>query len=68
MPEKLKPCPFCGYIRPKIRRFNTNAYRVVCPNCGSQGKPCMVHEWHDTVFVAQNNAKRAWNRRIDNAK
>ena len=65
MPEKLKPCPFCGFKRPKMRRFNTDAYRVVCQKCGSQGAPCFIHQWHDSVYIAQGNATKAWNRRAE---
>lgn len=68
MPEKLKPCPFCGFKRPKMRRFDTDAYRVVCLKCGSQGAPCFIHQWHDSVYIAQGNATKAWNRRAENVR
>ena len=67
MPEKLKPCPFCGFNRPKIRRFNTSAYRVVSQSCGASGAPCEIQKWHSSVFIAQKNAKKAWDRRAGNA-
>lgn len=65
MSEKLKPCPFCGDKRPKLRRFNTNSYRAICQSCGSQGSPGVIHSWHSTPFIAQSNAVKNWNRRAE---
>lgn len=66
MPEKLKPCPFCGG---KAVVHVNDGVRVICTKCGaaskslidgfSQGRP---------TGSAVNLVVEAWNRRVDNGK
>lgn len=66
MPEKLKPCPFCGFDRPFIHavEYDRCINIISCPNCKI--------EMTMPTFVAgkkSNNRYRViatWNRRTDN--
>lgn len=56
MPNKLKPCPFCGEVPVGTVRIGCIFY-VRCLNCGSNaGCKTRVEE-----------AIELWNRRINNA-
>ncbi|MCH5304791.1 MAG: Lar family restriction alleviation protein [Ruminococcus sp.] len=68
--QDLKSCPFCGCSdrRRGIRRQGNNGYRVVCGRCGASGPYVTIKKWHDTKFVAQGQAIKAWNRRTDKLK
>lgn len=70
MKTQLKPCPFCGCSdrRLGIRRQGNKGYRVVCGGCGASGTYVTIKEWHETKFVAQGQAVKAWNRRSENDK
>lgn len=59
---ELKPCPFCGG-KAKIRKAGKDGYCVVCSECGARGERVVVKEWHDTKYIAQQQAKNAWNTR-----
>ena len=61
MPNELKPCPFCGG-KARIRKVG-EGYRVVCSECGSSGMRVTIKEWHSTKYIAQGQAKDAWNER-----
>lgn len=69
--EKLKLCPFCGQDdhgenRVRIHYYkNDKHYRVICGECGAAGMSAYIKPWHDTKFVAQGQAVKAWNRRAD---
>lgn len=52
MPNKLKPCPFCGCKYIKIIRRLDKYYYATC-NCGAEG----------AMFMTEKNAIEAWNRR-----
>ena len=60
MTEELKPCPFCGGEAHMIRDKLTTSpkreiyYRVVCSKC-----PCVIG-----VFMYEDEAVEAWNRRV----
>ncbi len=64
---ELKPklCPFCGG-KARIRKDRLSYY-VVCSKCGSRGARSVIKQWHDNKYIAQVNAIKAWNRRINNA-
>lgn len=59
---ELKPCPFCGG-KARIRKWKRDGYVVRCKDCGAQGTPFYICEWHDTKYIAQGKAAEAWNRR-----
>lgn len=71
MADKLKPCPFCGgetvgvfSCHPMMYRgngifeedINVTNWQVFCGNCGTS----------TDVVSSKSNAKRRWNRRVDN--
>lgn len=56
MPNKLKPCPFCGGEAKIVRE--EYLYIVRCTKC-----PCdMGRQW----YTRKKEAIKAWNRRADN--
>ena len=63
MPEKLKPCPFCGSKDVEIFEpipKNAVGRAIVCKNCNVRvGFPTA----YDDVMAAEE-----WNRRVDNDK
>ena len=62
MPEKLKPCPFCGgeveIINAEDLTINGNCYVVHCDNCKSE--TCF---WRNCLSEEQTTTK--WNRRAE---
>lgn len=53
--DKLKPCPFCGYDKIKVREaqmFDFEWY-VKCPKCCARSE----------IFSREEDAAEAWNRR-----
>lgn len=62
MELKLKPCPFCGG-KGRVRKFE-NGYRIVCAECGASSHYAYIKPWHDSKFVAQRQAAKAWNNRV----
>lgn len=63
MELKLKPCPFCGG-RGRVRKLE-RGYRIVCKECGGSSHYAFTQPWHDNKFVAQCQAAKAWNKRIE---
>ena len=63
--EKLKPCPFCGDTKVKLRKFKTDKYRILCPNCGATGPSFTQHSWESSSIQARNRAITGWNSRAD---
>lgn len=63
MPEKLKPCPFCGgevdIINAEALSINGNCFVVHCDKCESE--TCF---WNECASEAETITK--WNRRIEN--
>ena len=58
MPNKLKPCPFCGG-EAKIEKHEEYSYIVRCTKC-----PCDIgRHW----YRRKQDAKKDWNRRTENA-
>jgi Lar family restriction alleviation protein len=57
--DELKPCPFCGG---KARYANVDVKWIIsyieCEACGCR----------TAAEIDKNDAKRAWNRRIDHAQ
>lgn len=62
---KLKPCPFCGNEKNRIRKTlkGGDAFYIQCPKCGARGGVVYVQKWHDTKFIAQGQAAEKWNQR-----
>ena len=59
MPEKLKPCPFCGGEVEIVGHNNANPFMIFCENCGLEfGIEKEYHWW----------AVKAWNRRVSDGK
>ena len=56
MPDKLKPCPFCGGTGALHSLDMCETLYAVCMKCGARTRP------HDTA----EQAKEHWNRRADN--
>lgn len=67
MIEKLKPCPFCGDKKVKLRKFKTDKYRILCQNCGAMGPSFTQHSWESTSIQATNSAIKFWNKRFGGA-
>lgn len=79
MPNKLKPCPFCGSTSLKIEiKHNGTLYysgtlsaTVRCNKCHARGgtASCKVEKGK---YCADNETEgraiEAWNRRVDNAE
>lgn len=67
--ENLKPCPFCGCHdrRVGIRKMGKTGYKVICSRCGSSGPYIRIADFLGKMD-AQEEAKRAWNRRANNGK
>ena len=65
--NRLKPCPFCGCHDRKvgIRRMGNKGYSVVCGNCGGKGSYITIKEFHDNKMIAQGQAIKAWNNRVN---
>lgn len=52
--DKLKPCPFCGYEKIDIEKFDDiGLFMAICPRCGAKSG---ILENHKRVA-------EAWNRR-----
>lgn len=61
--NELKPCPFCGG-EARLRKLGKN-YAVRCRQCGATGATFRPMPWHKVVFIAQGEARTAWNRRTN---
>ena len=61
MPEKLKPCPFCGGEAEIVRTDNYGTFKffATCLVCGAE---------MPRVSRTMTQAAGAWNRRVDNGK
>ena len=59
--DELKPCPFCGYDRPIIRKGELikGFTMILCPNCGATVSFQQKERKHETT--------EAWNRRHTDA-
>lgn len=55
MPEKLKPCPFCGRDA-VIKGSPDYRYYVLCGKCEAKTRK----------FTSESDAIKAWNRRTNN--
>lgn len=66
--ENLKPCPFCACHdrRVGIRKMGKSGYKVICSRCGSSGPYIRIADC-TSKMDAQEEAKRAWNRRANNS-
>ena len=64
--DDLKPCSFCGCHdrRVGIRKMGKTGYKVICSRCGSSGPYVRIADFPDKMD-AQEEAKRAWNRRAN---
>ena len=64
--DDLKPCPFCDCHdrRVGIRKMGKTGYKVICSRCGSSGPYVRIADFPDKMD-AQEEAKRAWNRRAN---
>ena len=64
--DDLKLCPFCGCHdrRVGIRKMGKTGYKVICSRCGSSGPYVRIADFPDKMD-AQEEAKRAWNRRAN---
>ena len=60
--KRFESCPFCGCKEANTRRFG-NGYRGCCSKCGARGPFRRIQKWHDNKFIAQEQARRAWNER-----
>lgn len=62
MPNKIKPCPFCGNINyleyGEIFGAGVHKFYIFCKNCDSDGPP----------KGTKREARKSWNRRTDNAE
>lgn len=69
--SEIKNCPFCGNTstsgdsRVKVRKQGNKGYRVICSKCGASGPYVTIKEWHDTKMIAQGQAIKGWNRRVE---
>lgn len=57
MPEKLKPCPFCGGEAESKELWNRD-YEIECKKCGARSGE----------YLKEKYAIENWNRRVDNGK
>lgn len=67
-----KPCPFCGN-EPRVQRDSrwprsgphegerVDAFEVVCDNFN-----CPIYHADNKYFLSEEDAIRAWNRRLEN--
>ena len=64
--ENLKPCPFCACHdrRVGIRKMGKSGYKVICSRCGSSGPYIRIADC-TSKMDAQEETKRAWNRRVN---
>lgn len=60
MPEKLKPCPFCGG-EAELRNEGYCSF-VKCKNCGAEAGLVRVSS------IVNEKSAEAWNRRVDNGE
>lgn len=67
MGEKLKPCLFCGCHdrRVGVRKMGKTGYKVICSKCGSSGPYVRIADFSNNKMNAQEEARRAWNRRVN---
>lgn len=76
MGEKLKPCPFCGSEKVKVvlehDRECGRCWYVQCLMCYARGSSMVEStgkqepdEAYGQIITATNEAKRAWNRRVN---
>lgn len=73
MPEKLKPCPFCGKQAKFIiddfeNRDTTKPHRIICENRFNCGATMIdfFSNWQPDYVEEVEKFKQRWNRRIDN--
>ena len=59
MPEKLKPCPFCGNTHPRIARGIHGQRYVVCETCGAYNASTVERD----EKRAEQIAVKKWNMR-----
>lgn len=66
MMENLKLCPFCACHdrRVGVRKMGKAGYKVICSKCGSSGPYVRIEDFPNKMD-AQEEAKRAWNRRAN---
>ena len=66
MSKELKPCPFCGCHdrRVGVRKMGNKGYKIICGKCGSTGPYVKVEDFANKMD-AQEKAKEAWNRRVN---
>lgn len=50
---KLKPCPFCGYLKARLVGSALLNYFILCADCGAFA----------TCKITEQEAIEAWNRR-----
>lgn len=68
MPEKLKPCPFCGGKTKESVRFvkgNLKTIKIICVECGCGTAIFQQYPFQPWQAV-KKEAVVAWNRRSDN--
>lgn len=65
---ELKPCPFCGgeaelvphkFFSEKFKVWKVESYGIECYNCHAKCFP---------FFEREEDAIKAWNRRVDNGE
>ena len=74
MPEKLKPCPFCGgeaVLERRSRAFinarTTRVSYVYCRNCNARTERIPLEKYgkSSSSYEANAEAIAAWNRRVE---
>ena len=62
--EIIKPCPLCDCHdrRVGVRKMGKAGYKVIFGRCGSSGPYARIADFPNKMY-AQEEAKRAWNRR-----
>lgn len=58
MPDRLKPCPFCGSDETYKTRLDDFTYVIQCLECGASGP----------YKLNTDEAEEAWNRRAEDKK
>lgn len=66
MPEKLKPCPFCGG-EGALRKINVNEYVAFLKPRYFYEVHCLDCQVFTPLCINKEGAINGWNRRADNA-
>lgn len=60
---RLLPCPFCGYMKPKLRGNRIGDFFVICD--GDDGEPWCGASTSDQSCETRRGAVDRWNRRTN---